>query len=333
MTSEASPTLEVQDVVKHFPLPGASRLGRTLRRIDAVSGVSFAIHAAETFGLVGESGSGKTTLARMVLALETPTAGEVRVHGLVLGSLSRRPLREARRLVQPVFQDAFTSLDPRMRVGPIIAEPLAAQHVDTRKQRRAHVIDLLNEVGLAPDVAHRHPHELSGGQRQRVALARALALRPQLIVADEPVSALDVSIRAQILNLMNELRRSHRLTYLFISHDLSVVRYIADRIGVMYLGKLVELGPSASVYSRPAHPYTAGLVRAVPTTDASSTQRRATRSAPVGEMASPTDPPSGCRYRTRCPIAAERCTTTEPTLRSVRSGHLVACHFPLDAPR
>jgi peptide/nickel transport system ATP-binding protein len=291
-----------------------------------------AVDTGETFGLVGESGSGKSTLARIVVALEAPTSGEVRIGGTDLSSLSGRRLRQARRSIQPVFQDSFASLDPRMRVGPIIGEPLAAQGVGTRDERRARVAELLVEVGLGLEVARRHPHELSGGQRQRVALARALALRPQLIVADEPVSALDVSVRAQILNLMNELQRSYRLTYLFISHDLSVVRYIANRIGVMYLGKLVEVGPSASVYARPAHPYTAGLIKAIPSIDAASAGRQQLGQAPVGELPSAINPPSGCRYRTRCPRAAERCATSEPTLDTIGVGHRVACHFPLGAP-
>lgn len=322
------PVLEVLRLVKEFPLGGRRLLRRSPASVKAVSDVSFAVARGETFGLVGESGSGKTTLARMVVALLAPTSGEVRVQGSVLASLGPRRLRLARQSIQPVFQDCFASLDPRMRAVASISEPLVVQGIGTHAERAGRVDELLAEVGLSRDTASRHPHELSGGQRQRVALARALALKPALIVADEPVSALDVSIRAQILNLMHDLQRAHGLTYLFISHDLSVVRYLADRIGVMYLGKLVEVGPSTSVYGHPAHHYTAGLIRAVPAPDPGSVWVGGGE-LPPGDMPSPIDPPSGCRFRTRCPRAAAICGQVEPPLRSIGRDHLAACHFPL----
>lgn len=323
-----APVLEVTHLVKEFPVAGEHLIRRSAASVKAVSDVSFVVARGETLGLVGESGSGKTTLARMVVALEVPTSGTVRVQGSDLASLKRRPLRRARRLIQPVFQDSFASLDPRMRVRTSISEPLVIQGIGTRTEQAGRVDDLLAEVGLSPETAKRHPHQLSGGQRQRVALARALALQPDLIVADEPVSALDVSVRAQILNLMHDLQRARGLSYLFISHDLSVVRYLADRIGVMYLGKLVELGSSRSVYDHPAHPYTASLIRAIPDPDPVAVRLRRSE-LPIGDIPSPIDPPSGCRFRTRCPKANDICKRIEPPLRQLRPGQLAACHFPL----
>ncbi len=299
--------------------------------MHAVSDVTLSIREGETFGLVGESGCGKTTIGRMMVALESPTAGSVHFQDQVLTELKGSALREKRRDVQLMFQDPYASLDPRMRVGTIIGEPLRVQKVGTRDEQRERVMSLLREVGLSPQSAQRYPHEFSGGQRQRIGLARALALEPKLVVADEPVSALDVSIQAQILNLMKDLQRRHGLTYVLISHDLAVVRYMADTIGVMYLGKLVELGPSAEVYSRPAHPYTQGLLDAVPTAEYASS-REARKLVVRGELPSAVAPPSGCRFRTRCPRAQTLCAEVEPLLVSFGAGHTAACHFPLQTP-
>jgi len=324
------PLLELADVHKEFAV-NAGILQRKVASVKAVSGVSFSMTAGETFGLVGESGCGKTTIGRLIATLERADSGSVRLGGVELGPLSGGALRRARRGVQLMFQDAYASLDPRMPVGASIAEPLAVQHVGTRASRTATVHDLLDQVGLPRSAAARYPHEFSGGQRQRIGLARALALRPRLIVADEPVSALDVSIQSQVLNLMKSLQADLGLTYIVISHDLSVVRYLADRIGVMYLGKLVELGPSGAIYERPAHPYTAGLLEAIPLPDPG--RERAKQAAAVkGELPSALNPPSGCRFRTRCPRAQDRCAAEEPPLRPFGPGHLAACHFPLTEP-
>ncbi len=321
------PLLQLSGLVKEFPLTAGARLRRTAS-VHAVSGVSFTVTAGETFGLVGESGCGKTTIGRMVVALDQPTSGAVRLRGEEISALTGGKLRRQRRDLQLIFQDPYSSLDPRMQVGAIIREPLYIQHLGTSQQQRETVADLLGEVGLPRDAVHRYPHEFSGGQRQRIGLARALTLNPQVIVADEPVSALDVSIRAQVLNLMKRLQADHDLTYIVISHDLAVVKYMADRIGVMYLGKLVEMGSADDIYQRAAHPYTAGLIATIPTPDPerADAQHRAGMS---GELPSPVNPPSGCRFRTRCPFAQDRCTNEEPMLRGFGPGHLAACHFPL----
>jgi peptide/nickel transport system ATP-binding protein len=322
-----APLLELTDVHKEFGVH-AGVLQRTVASVKAVSGVSFSIAAGETFGLVGESGCGKTTTGRLIATLERPDSGSINFEGADLGSLSGNRLRKARRHVQLMFQDSYASLDPRMQVGSSIREPLLIQHVGTRATRTATVNDLLDKVGLPRSAAARYPHEFSGGQRQRIGLARALALSPQLIVADEPVSALDVSIQSQVLNLMKGLQADLGLTYIVISHDLSVVRYLADRIGVMYLGKLVEIGPAAEIYARPAHPYTASLLEAVPVPDPK--QERAKQQAVIrGELPSALHPPSGCRFRTRCPMATDRCASEEPVPRLFGDGHVAACHFPL----
>jgi peptide/nickel transport system ATP-binding protein len=318
--------LEVKDLVKEFGVTSGI-LQRTIGSVKAVSGVSFSVDAGETFGLVGESGCGKTTVGRMIVALEHPTGGEVTLRGTSISGLRGSELRRLRRDFQLMFQDPYSSLDPRMRVGAIIAEPLAIQGIGTRRERDERVFELLGEVGLPRNAVERFPHEFSGGQRQRIGLARALSLNPQVIVADEPVSALDVSIRAQVLNLMKRLQATHGLTYVVISHDLAVVKYMADRIGVMYLGKLVELGTSADLYERHAHPYTAGLIGAIPVPDPAAPARRGIGIS--GELPSAIDPPSGCRFRTRCPLAQEICALEEPALRSFGSGHVAACHFPL----
>jgi peptide/nickel transport system ATP-binding protein len=296
--------------------------------VHAVSDVSFSVPAGTTFGLVGESGCGKSTIAKMIVALEKPDSGQVMLAGSDVSRLGGGELRRRRRDLQLMFQDPHASLDPRMRVGSIIGEPLAIQHVGGRQARRDRVVELLAEVGLPRGAVDRYPHEFSGGQRQRIGLARALALNPQLIVADEPVSALDVSIRAQVLNLIKRLQASHGLTCVVISHDLAVIRYLADRIGVMYLGKLVEVGSAEDIYSRAAHPYTAGLMAAIPVPEPASERAKA-GPAITGELPSPVSPPSGCRFRTRCRYAQDICAAEEPAPRPFGPGHVAACHFPL----
>jgi peptide/nickel transport system ATP-binding protein len=325
------PLLEVGDVVKEFPVTAGAILQRRVASVHAVSGVSFTINAGETYGLVGESGCGKTTIGRVIVALERPTAGAVTLRGTNISALSRGDLRRHRRDLQMMFQDPYSSLDPRMRVGAIIREPLAIQHQGSREQQQRRVFELLDEVGLPRNAVERYPHEFSGGQRQRIGLARVLTLNPQVIVADEPVSALDVSIRAQVLNLMKRLQADHGLTYVVISHDLAVVKYMADRIGVMYLGKLVEEGSSEDIYQRAAHPYTAGLIATIPVPDPQAA-RTETEAGIKGELPSPINPPSGCRFRTRCPFAQDLCAETEPRLRPFGPGHRAACHFPLQTP-
>ncbi len=325
--TEGATLLEVKDLVKEFPVTSGI-LQRSIGSIHAVSGVSFSVAAGETFGLVGESGCGKTTLGRMIVALERPTSGEVTLNGSDISKLKGHELRRRRRDLQLMFQDPYSSLDPRMRVGAIIREPLTIQSIGSRKDQENRVFELLGEVGLPRNAVERFPHEFSGGQRQRIGLARALTLNPQVIVADEPVSALDVSIRAQVLNLMKRLQNTHGLTYVVISHDLAVVKYMADRIAVMYLGKLVELGTSDDIYQRHAHPYTAGLIGAIPVPD--PVIARARREIGIsGELPSPLNPPSGCRFRTRCPLSQDICSVEEPQLRSFGPGHVAACHFPL----
>jgi peptide/nickel transport system ATP-binding protein len=324
----ARPLLELVDVVKEFPVNGGI-LQRRTGSIKAVSGVSFQIDAGETFGLVGESGCGKTTLGRLIVSLEKADSGEIRFDGTELKSLSGRELRRKRRDLQLMFQDPYASLDPRMKVEAILQEPLIVQGIGDRHERAKLVRELIDKVGLPRSAVDRYPHEFSGGQRQRIGFARALILNPRLIVADEPVSALDVSIQSQVINLMRDLQSTFGLTYVVISHDLSVVKYLADRIGIMYLGKLVESGPSEAIYARPAHPYTSMLLTAIPVPD--PTQERAkTRASIKGELPSPLNPPSGCRFRTRCPKAQEICATDEPMPRSFGQDHIAACHFPLE---
>ena len=321
--------LELRNLSKEFPVRSGLILQRTMATLKAVTEVNLGVRRGETFGLVGESGCGKTTLGRLVVALEKPTEGEVLFNGVDLATLRGGRLRGIRRNLQIMFQDPYASLDPRMRVGTIIEEPLVVQHVGDRAARRIRVRELLGEVGLESRAVDRHPHEFSGGQRQRIGLARALALNPKLIVADEPVSALDVSIRSQILNLMKKLQDDHGLTYIVISHDLSVVRFLADRIGVMYLGRLVEVGSGEDIYARAAHPYTAALLSAIPVPDP-SVERGKGRIPIRGELPSPVHPPSGCRFRTRCPLAQDRCAEEVPRLENRGGEHVVACHFPLN---
>jgi peptide/nickel transport system ATP-binding protein len=325
-----APLLELRHLVKEFPITSGAVLQRKVGAVHAVSDVSFSVPAGTTFGLVGESGCGKTTIGKLIVALEKPNSGSVTLSGVDVSTLHGSELRRKRRDLQLMFQDPHSSLDPRMRVGAVIGEPLAIQHMGSKRAQRDRVFELLSEVGLPRTAVERYPHEFSGGQRQRIGLARALTLNPRLIVADEPVSALDVSIRAQVLNLMKRLQVSHGLTYVVISHDLAVVKYMADQIGVMYLGKLVELGSGQDIYERAAHPYTAGLIATIPVPK--PTAERAKKGAAIrGELPSPVNPPSGCRFRTRCQFAQERCAAEEPKLRTFGPGHVAACHFPLQS--
>ncbi len=319
----SAPLLQARNLVKHFRLPGGW-LARDHRFVHAVDDVSFEVRSGEVFGVVGESGSGKTTLGRLLLRLIEPTAGSVVFEGQELTSMSEGSLRQLRRDIQVVFQNPFASLDPRMTVEDVLAEPLRTHDVVPRDGRRDRTIELLQQVGLGPQHVGRYPHELSGGQAQRVAIARALALQPKLLILDEPTSALDVSVQAQILGVLERLRDQRGLTYVFISHDLAVVRHISDRIGVMYLGKLVETGPSAELFRHPLHPYTQALLGAVPTPNFS--ERRPLAVVP-GVVPSATDPPKGCRFHTRCPLAQQVCTDAEPVLRESGPGRLTACHL------
>jgi peptide/nickel transport system ATP-binding protein len=326
----ASPLLQIRNLVKEYPIT-SGLLQRQVASVKAVSNVSFSVPAGTTFGLVGESGCGKTTIGKVIVALEKPNSGSVTLGDVNVGKLRGAELRRKRRDLQLMFQDPHSSLDPRMRVGAIIGEPLAIQRLGSKRAQRDRVFELLGEVGLPRNAVERYPHEFSGGQRQRIGLARALTLNPRLIVADEPVSALDVSIRAQVLNLMKRLQASHGLTYVVISHDLAVVKYMAERIGVMYLGKLVELGSGQDIYERAAHPYTAGLIATIPVPQP-AVERAKAGAAIKGELPSPVTPPSGCRFRTRCQYAQEICAAEEPKLRSFGPGHVAACHFPLQTP-
>ena len=321
-----APLLEVRNLVKHFPA-GGGLFGGTGGVVRAVDGVSFTIARGETLGLVGESGCGKTTTGRCILQLERPTSGQVLFEGRDLTTLDATELRTVRRRMQVIFQDPYSSLNPRMTVGQIIAEPLAVHGIVPDRARRAdRVRELLRHVGLLPQHAHRSPHQLSGGQRQRVGIARALAVEPALIVCDEPVSALDVSIQAQIINLLEDLQSTFGLTYLFIAHDLSVVRHISDRVAVMYLGKIVEITDRKALYDDPRHPYTRALLSAVPIPDPVLEARRE-RIVLGGEVPSPLNPPPGCVFHPRCAIAVDRCSQDIPDLREIRPGHWGACHL------
>ena len=328
--SQAGPLLSVEHLVKDFPVTKGV-LQRRVGAVSAVADVSFSIGRGETFGMVGESGCGKTTIGRMIVGLEKPTSGAINFDGKDLVNAKGREYRRQRRNIQFMFQDSYASLDPRMRAGAILREPLAVQGMGSREEQQRRIEDMLGHVGLPREAVDRYPHEFSGGQRQRLGFARALMLSPDLIVADEPVSALDVSIQAQVLNMMRELQRELGLTYLFISHDLAVVRYLSTSIGVMYLGKLVEVGPAEDVYSSPAHPYTRGLIDSAPVADPVA-EKAKVRAGVSGELPSAISPPSGCRFRTRCPLAEDRCAEEEPLLRPFGPGHLAACHFPLVTP-
>ena len=320
------PVLEVEGLKVHFPIKGGL-LGRQFGTVRAVDGVSFVVRRGETLGLVGESGCGKTTLGRAILRLVPLTAGAVRLEGEDLASLDRRTLRQRRRKMQMVFQDPAGCLDPRMTVGEIISEPLQNYASGTAQDRVRRVQELLKLVGLHPAHRNYYPHQMSGGMRQRVGIARALALDPVVVVADEPVSALDVSIQAQVLNLMSSLQEKLNLTYIFIAHNLSVVKHISDRVAVMYLGRLVEVGASEILYRRPLHPYTRALFSAIPVPDP-EVERGRRRALLEGEVPSPINPPEGCRFHPRCPRAEEICREEPPELRELESDHLVACHFP-----
>ena len=313
--------IEVRNLTKHFPV-GAGLFGVGAEVVRAVDGVSLTIRKGETFGLVGESGCGKSTTGRCILRLIEPTSGEVRFQGEDLLTVGPDTLRRLRRDMQIIFQDPYSSLNPRMRVGQIVEEPLIIHRIADRREWRARVAELLRLVGLEPEHSGRYPHEFSGGQRQRIGIARALALNPKFIVCDEPVSALDVSVQAQVVNLLQDLQEQLGLTYLFISHGLSVVEHISTRVGIMYLGKLVETASSAEIFHNPMHPYTRALLSAIPVPDPE--QRRERLHLP-GDMPTAIAPPSGCRFRTRCPIAEPRCAEEEPQLVEVSRDHFVAC--------
>jgi len=310
------PLLSISELKVHFPV----RRGL----VRAVDDVSLEVGTAETVGLVGESGCGKTTLGKAILRLVKPTAGSIRLAGIEIAEMSRLLLRPLRRQMQMIFQDPQASLNPRQTVANIIEEPMIVHRIGTRAERREKVAWLMAKVGMRPDAAGRHPHEFSGGQRQRIGIARALALNPKLIVCDEPVSALDVSVRAQVINLLEDLKREFELSYLFISHDLSVVEHVSDRIAVMYLGKIVETADRSSLWKRPLHPYTQALISAIPVPDPAAASQRVVLQ---GDLPSPLDPPAGCRFHTRCPYATQLCGQNEPELRRIDGTHQMACHY------
>jgi oligopeptide transport system ATP-binding protein len=319
------PLVQIVDVKKHFPTGGAFGRGAVVRAVD---GVSFDIASGETLGLVGESGCGKSTLGRVIMQLQPATSGSIKFEDRELTKMHGNELRKVRQRMQIIFQDPYASLNPRMTIGDIVAEPLQNFGLGNKREREKRVREVMRVCGLNPNFANRYPHEFSGGQRQRIGIARALVLTPSLIVADEPISALDVSIQAQIVNLLEDLQNEFKLTYLFIAHDLSVVRHVSDRVAVMYLGKIVEIATSRDVYDTPLHPYTKVLLSSIPSPDPDIEASR----KPIllkGEIPSPINPPSGCRFHTRCPIAQlPICAEVEPPLEIKASGHVAACHFP-----
>jgi oligopeptide transport system ATP-binding protein len=322
-----SPLLEVTDLVKHFPIKSGLVVDREVGRVRAVDGVSLTIDEGETLGLVGESGCGKSTLCRAILQLTAPTSGSVRFAGEELVGRSRRQLRPIRRQIQMIFQDPYASLNPRKRICQIIGEPMEMHGLASGRDVDKKTQDLLDRVGLQPEHANRYPHEFSGGQRQRIGIARALALQPKLIIADEPVSALDVSVQAQIVNLLKDLQDEIGLSYLFVAHDLGVVRHVSDRVAVMYLGRIVESAFATNLYQHPLHPYSNALLSAVPIPDPKLNCERE-RLVLEGDPPSPIDPPSGCHFHTRCPWSTDVCETDDPELRELEADHRAACHHP-----
>jgi oligopeptide transport system ATP-binding protein len=319
----AQPLLEVRNLKKYFPIKGGI-LSKTIGHVQAVDGISFKLFPGETVGLVGESGCGKSTAARAILRLIEPTGGEVLFEEEDILKLGKRPMRSLRRQMQIIFQDPYASLNPRMTVASIVGEPLEIHKIAKGRQKEEMVANILEKVGLRPEHMRRYPHEFSGGQRQRIGIARALALNPKLIIGDEPVSALDVSIQAQVINLLEDLQQEFNLTYLIIAHDLSVVEHISDRVAVMYLGKIVEMATDRELYENPSHPYTEALLSAVPRPDPTIKKQRIIL---AGDVPSPINPPSGCRFHTRCLYAKADCKTVEPELQDIGGNHFVACHY------
>jgi len=328
-TTNGDLLVEVRDLVKHFPISKGIVFQKQVGAVRAVDGISFDVKRGEALGIVGETGCGKSTTARLLTRLLPPTSGSIKVNGHEIAPLSRKQMKPLRRDVQMIFQDPYSSLNPRKTVGAIIGEPFVIHGLNKGEgERKKAVQDLMEQVGLNPEHYNRYPHEFSGGQRQRIGVARALALQPKLMIADEPVSALDVSIQAQILNLLRDLQREFDLTLVLISHDLSVVRHMCDRVAVMYLGKIVELAESDVLYSHPRHPYTGALLSAVPVPDPALAERKQ-RAVPGGDVPSPTNPPPACRFHTRCPKMQQVCAEDEPLLEAKATGDLAACHFPL----